>query len=106
MGGCGDMKSRRWWCRRCRCKGLRVEVKNELNEEVFYHPIISSSLQSATTLIEGTKQFIFPVINHEARSFRDLNIETITTSLSTKMNWAIRLTVSPHMNTMRDIYYL
>ena len=81
---------------------MRVEAKNESNEEVFYHPIISPLLYSVTNRVEGTRQFIFPVINHEVHSFRDIDIETVTTSLSIELNWAIRLSASPHMTTVRD----
>ena len=79
-----------------------MEAENESNEEVFYHAIVPSSLQSATNCVDYTKQFIFPVIHHEANNFKDLDIEAITTSLSTELNWAIKLGASPHTTTARD----
>ena len=78
-----------------------MEVENETDEEAFYYPVVPSSLQHVASYIDYARQFIFPVIHHEANRFRNLNIEAISTGLSAELNWAFRLGASSQTSIVR-----
>ena len=81
---------------------MRVEVKQKPNEEIFDNPIVSTMLKSATNNIEGTREFILPIVEHDTHIIGDFDIETFASFLSIEWSMAFRLCASPHTSTARS----